>query len=107
MSPVILGLATDREYQAFGLPDNDWLAWTAPSGNGHARFSRRGLTGASGHREADSLLGAIRSAIRDVRKAGFEPARVEIETDVIEDAAPEGDRLGEQTESPSKTDSLA
>jgi hypothetical protein len=51
--------------------------------------SRSGVASIGFAREADSLLGAIRSAIRDVRKAGFEPARVEIETDVIEDAAPE------------------
>lgn len=40
-------------------------------------------------RDADALLDAVRSAIRDVRKAGFEATRVEIETGVLEDAAPE------------------
>ena len=51
--------------------------------------SRCGVASIGFAREADSLLGAIRSAIRDVRRAGCQPARVEIETDVIEDAAPE------------------
>jgi hypothetical protein len=37
-------------------------------------------------REAASLLDAIRSAIRDVRKAGFEVSRVEIETAALENA---------------------
>jgi hypothetical protein len=36
-------------------------------------------------RESDSLLGAIRSAIRDVRKAGLEVSRVEIEVSDLED----------------------
>ena len=35
-------------------------------------------------READSPLTAIRSAIRDVRKAGFKVARVEIEVGALE-----------------------
>jgi hypothetical protein len=35
------------------------------------------------------LLDAVRSAIRDVRTAGFEATRVEIETGALEDAAPE------------------
>ena len=46
-------------------------------------------------REAGSLLEAIRSAIGDVRNAGFETARVEIEADVIEGAVvprPSGDQ---------------
>jgi len=35
-------------------------------------------------READSHLAAIRSAIRDVRKAGFEVSPVEIEVGALE-----------------------
>jgi hypothetical protein len=37
-------------------------------------------------RDSDSLLDAIRSAIQDVRKAGFEVSRAEIETGVLERA---------------------
>jgi hypothetical protein len=36
--------------------------------------------------EGASLLDGIRSAIRDVRKAGFEVSRVEIETAALENA---------------------
>ncbi len=35
------------------------------------------------HREAGSLDEAIRSAIRDVRSAGFDVARVEMEPDAV------------------------
>jgi len=35
-------------------------------------------------RDAETLLEAIRSAIRDVRKAGFEVSRVEIEVGALE-----------------------
>ena len=35
------------------------------------------------HREAASLEEAIRSAIKDVRTAGYEVARVEIEADAV------------------------
>ncbi len=35
------------------------------------------------HREAESLEAAIRSAIGDVRAAGFEVARVEIEPNAV------------------------
>ncbi len=35
------------------------------------------------HREAGSLEEAIRSAIRDVRSAGFDVARVEMEPDAV------------------------
>lgn len=35
------------------------------------------------HREADSLEDAIRSAIRDVRSAGFDVARVEMEPNAV------------------------
>ena len=35
------------------------------------------------HREAESLEGAIRSAISDVRSAGFEVQRVEMEPDCL------------------------
>jgi hypothetical protein len=35
------------------------------------------------HREADSLESAIRSAITDVKSAGYEVARVQIEVDAI------------------------
>ena len=35
------------------------------------------------HREAGSLEDAIRSAIRDVRTAGFDVARVEMEPDAV------------------------
>jgi hypothetical protein len=45
-----------------------------------------GVASVTFKRAADSLLEAIRSAIRDVRKAGFEVSRVEIETGVLEGA---------------------
>lgn len=35
-------------------------------------------------REAGSLEGAIRSAIADIRKAGFQPLRVEIDCDDLD-----------------------
>lgn len=38
-----------------------------------------GVTRIDFHREADSLEQAIRSAIADVQKAGFQAARVELE----------------------------
>lgn len=41
--------------------------------------SSGGIATASFSREADSLQGAIASAAHDIRRAGCEPARVEIE----------------------------
>ena len=43
--------------------------------------SRDGVSQVDFDREAASLEDAIRSAVRDIRRAGFEPARVEIDRD--------------------------
>ncbi len=39
-----------------------------------------GVTRISFHREADSLEGAIRSAVADVNRGGFEVCRIEIDS---------------------------
>lgn len=48
--------------------------------------SSRGRSKVSFHREAMTLQEAIRSAVSDVRKAGVEVDRVEIESDELDEA---------------------
>ena len=45
--------------------------------------SRDGQVWSTFHREAASLEEAIRSAVRDVNKAGYQVERVELDTDAI------------------------
>lgn len=47
-------------------------------------FSRLGQAGVDFDRRADSLADAIRSAVSDVRKAGFQVDRVELGRDALQ-----------------------